>query len=140
MCLGEWWDAGVCARVEAAKRCHVHRIDFGIDARGAGPVVLEVEDAAAQPGLLTLADFAFAVEVPDWFAEGADDFGVGSLQDVVHMVGRDDVRLPAGERPGDTKETYEVGAVRVKELPEGSLEGGVMCSFLFPLRNLTAGL
>jgi hypothetical protein len=139
LCLRQGRDAGVWARVEATERCYVHWIEFGIDSRGASQVVFEVEDTAAEPGLLALADFTFAVKVPDWFAESADDLGVGPLQDVVHVVGRDDVRLPARERLGDTEEANEVGAVRVEELPCGSLAVGCFFCVLFRFRWVPCG-
>ena len=77
---------------------------------------LGVQDAGNVPGVLALADFAFAVEVPVWRGEGLEDVGVGALQGVVDVVGGGDVGFAAGEGLGDAEEADEVGAVGVEVL------------------------
>lgn len=52
---------------------------------------LEVEDAGSDVGILAFADFAFAVEVPDWFGQELEDVGSFGAEGVVDMVHGDDV-------------------------------------------------
>ena len=77
---------------------------------------LEVEDAGADVGVLAGADFAFAVEIPDWLGEGFENVGAGLVQDVPDVVGGDDVGFAAFEGAGEAEETDEVGVVGVEEL------------------------
>lgn len=61
-------------------------------------------------------DFAFAVEVPDWLGEEAEDGRVGAAEGVVDVVDGGDVGFAAGEGAGDAEEADDVGGVAVEEL------------------------
>ena len=61
-------------------------------------------------------DFAFAIEVPDWAGEEAEDGRVGAAEGVVDVVDGGDVGFAAGEGAGNAEEADDVGGVAVEEL------------------------
>ena len=83
---------------------------------GQAVIVLKVEDAGADVGVLALADFAFAVKVPVRGTEGFENVRACGGKGVVDVMRGDDVRFAAREGARDAEEANEVGIVGVEEL------------------------
>ena len=80
------------------------------------PSGLKVKDARSDVRILALADFAFAVEIPNRLRQDPKHIGPFSSQGIVDMVRRGDVRLSTLESPRHAKQAHQVGVVCMKEL------------------------
>ena len=78
--------------------------------------MLEIEDGYADPGVLTMGDFAFPISVPYGFCEQLGGLGVFLLQAVPDVVHGSNVGLAARLGSGHTKESNEVSRVGVEVL------------------------
>ena len=80
------------------------------------PTWFKVKNARSDVRILALADFAFAVEIPYRLRQGLDHIRPFSSQDIIDMVHRSDVRLPAFKGSRNAEKAHKVRVICMEEL------------------------
>ena len=76
----------------------------------------KVEHATTDIRILALTDFAFAVEIPNWFRQDFEHIRSLSPQDVINMMHGSDVGFSTLEGSRDAEQAHQVRVVCVKKL------------------------
>lgn len=79
--------------------------------------LLEVEDTCSDEVFLPDARFTLSIKIPDRFRKYFDHIGPLSLENIVDMMPRDDIRFTAFERLVEAEKAYDVDRIGVETLP-----------------------
>ena len=87
------------------------------------PSRFKVEDTCSDVRILALADFTFAVKIPNRLRQGLDDIRPFSFQRIVDMVHGGDVRLSTFKGSRYAEKAYKIRVVCMEKLTDVELIG-----------------
>lgn len=84
----------------------------------------QVEDTGASIRLFPLAHLSFAVNIPYRFCERLQNIGSLPPKDIIHVMGRDDIRFASFQGACNTQQAYDIRVIGVEILtvPEISFQ------------------